>query len=146
MHHLAPHHLSLSSPMPFLCFFWHYAPAYTTYVLLFVSMYIEFLFKTKSLNHKLLHLYISTSSIQQYPWHRIGPQCNLMEWLHKWIHKCQMFSPPACLLRFSFSMHATALPFLSWPLFLIFSKSHVSCIICNNSTIHSMLSLLGAVT
>ena len=101
------------------------------------------LWNQESWNHKL-HFYISTSSIQQYAWHRIGPRCNLMERLHKWIHKCQMFSPPACLLRFSFSMHATALPFLSWPLFLILSKYHVSCIICNNSTIHGMLSLLGA--
>lgn len=51
-------------PCPLLCFLWHLALSYTIYILLFVYVHIEFLFKIKTLGTRSSVLFIFVSPVQ----------------------------------------------------------------------------------
>ena len=139
MCHLAPPHLSLSSPRPSFIFLVTLCTILYNMLCYLLSMHIEFLFKTKSL--RTTDFFISIfPPLAHNNIFGIELGLDVILWSDYINVKCSHLL--LICLDFSFSMHATASSFLAWPLFLILSKSHVFCIICSNIPIHGELSLL----
>lgn len=114
------------------------------HVLLFVSMYIEFLFKANSLGTTDFIFISPPLAYNNILGIELGLKVILRNDYTNEYTDVKCSSPLRTCL--GFHIPCMLLPFPSYAslYFLILSKSHVSCIICSDSTIHGMLFLVGA--